>query len=285
MTDRSSLRRSCQKGASSEVPWRIKTLFHNASGTQPTLPRSLELIHSGPNIYFVRNFLTEAEITYFDKKCTEERHSFQNSFTENEAQEEVVSEERTSTYTYLGKGQDATIRALEHRAAELAGLSSDCLEPLQIVAYTKGQMFETHHDAGTLNEDGTVELVLPRRLVTLLLYLNTLPEGQGHTEFPDIDISVRPQRGCGILFCNVLVDGLPDPRTCHRACPVEGNLQKYAVNVWMTDLSFQSLACTASTKKKEKKGRKKVDADERRNAFALADQAASIFSKTKKQKA
>lgn len=245
------------------------------------LPKSLELIHSNPNIYFVRDFMTDHEIMYFDKLCTLDGHIFQNSFTENEYQEEVISEDRTSTYTYLTKGQDSTIRKLEHRAAELAGLTSDCLEPLQVIAYTQGQKFDIHHDAGTLNDDGTVELVMPRRLATLLLYLNTLPEGQGHTEFPGLKLSVRPEKGCGILFCNVLEDGLPDSRTCHRACPVEDNLRKYAVNVWMTDQSFQSLACVHNEKPKKSAGKDVVDLSPGSSAFAKADRAVELHKDAK----
>jgi hypothetical protein len=53
------------------------------------------------------------------------------------------------------------------------------VEPLQIVSYTKGQYFRVHHDAGTLDEDtGTVEVVLPRRVITIFVYINTVPEVQ-----------------------------------------------------------------------------------------------------------
>ena len=57
------------------------------------------------------------------------------------------------------------------------------MEPLQIVRYTKGQEFKSHHDAGELLPDGTVELAYPRRLFTFFVYLTDTPEGVGHTEF------------------------------------------------------------------------------------------------------
>ena len=37
-------------------------------------------------------------------------------------------------------------------------------------------------------------------------YLNSLPEGEGHTEFPLLDLSVRPERNCALLFCNTTLD-------------------------------------------------------------------------------
>ena len=51
----------------------------------------------------------------------------------------------------------------------MVGLSEKYIEPLQIVYYSDGQMFDIHHDAGTLLEDGTVDLVQPRRIITLFL--------------------------------------------------------------------------------------------------------------------
>ncbi len=40
-----------------------------------------------------------------------------------------------------------------------------------------------HHDAGILDMDtGTVEITEPRRIATFFVYLNTLPNGIGHTE-------------------------------------------------------------------------------------------------------
>lgn len=78
-----------------------------------------------------------------------------------------------------------------------------------------------------------------RRLVTIFVYLNTLPKGVGHTEFPQLGLSVRPQCGAALLFCNVLRDGKPDPRTAHRAAPVVAPHRKFGCNFWLTDVTMQ----------------------------------------------
>lgn len=154
------MRRSSRVAPQRELPHRIKTLFHDEN---PAVSKKLERIHSSPNVYLVRNFLSEVEIEHFDKFCTNRCAIFKNSFVEDDDNNEVISEERTSRYTYLNKGQDSIIRNIETRAAEMCGLGQEHCEPLQIVSYTEGQKFETHHDAGTLQDDGTVELVPPRR--------------------------------------------------------------------------------------------------------------------------
>ena len=270
--DNGSSRRSSRKQAPKEIPYRIKKLFHSEGG-EPTLTKNLEQIHSNPNVYLVRNFLSEGEIQHFDKICTQRMKKFKSSFVENDDNEEVISSERTSTYTYLGKGQDGIVRGVERKASDLAGMTSEFCEPLQIVSYTAGQKFETHHDAGTLLDDGVVELVPPRRLVTLFLYLNTLPEGEGHTEFPELGMSVKPERGCGVLFSNVLANGEIDSRTVHRARPVRGSLQKYGMNVWLCDMNMQELAMQPKTKK-EKMMLKAFEAlpfDKDKSALTLAN--------------
>lgn len=168
---------------------------------------------------------------WFDKICTQNLRFFKSSFTEDDNNIEIVSEERTSTYIHLTKSQDKVIRDVERRAGELVGVSSDFVEPLQIVSYTQNQYFTEHHDAGTLHEDSTVTMIQPRRLATLFIYLNTLPHGQGHTEFPLLNLSVRPEQGSGLLFCNILSDGTPDPLLVHKASSVSGDLRKFGINV------------------------------------------------------
>ena len=122
------------------------------------------------------------------------------------------------------------------------------------MSYTHGQYFNLHHDAGTLDdEDLIVEMVAPPRIITLFIYLNTLPEGQGHTEFPYLGLSVKPERGCGVLFCNLLPDGTPDFRTSHKANPItDRNIRKVGINIWIGDSSFQSLVAINKEKKRMK---------------------------------
>jgi hypothetical protein len=238
MTESSRPRRNA---ASLALPQRMQSLFYGDPDVL-VLPKKFEVLHRNPNVYLVRDFLTASEIAYFDKVCTVHAKAFKASFTQDEHNKEVVSEERTSTHIHLSKAQHASVRTVESRAADLVGLHSQNVEPLQIVSYRNGQKFNVHHDAGTLQDDGSVELAQPRRLVTFFTYLNNLPRGEGHTEFPAINLSVQPERGCAVVFCNVLPNGAPDPRTVHRANPVSGQLKKYGVNIWLCDCSMQELA-------------------------------------------
>jgi hypothetical protein len=150
---------------------------------------------------------------------------------------------------------------------------------LQIVSYTQGQYFNLHHDAGTLHDDGSVELVPPRRLATFFLVRISLilpleltllvsefsSRGPGPHRIPRARalcstkaefcgcVSEYPfQRFCHLLFSPLSTplliapfSGQPDPRTVHVAKVItRSGLRKFGVNIWLTDLDMQCLAAS-----------------------------------------
>ena len=163
-----------------KLPRRIFTIFYGEG-----LPRSrtIEVLHEFPRVYKISNFLRKDQLSYFDQLCRSKSTEFQHSFTEDSSGAEVISEERTSRYKSFVKQENKIISLIEKKAADVVGLSVDCVEPLQLVMYSAGQFFGEHHDAGkfyfgastivftfrgvgTLAEDDAIELIHPRRLVT-----------------------------------------------------------------------------------------------------------------------
>ena len=120
--------------------------------------RSLQPMHSEPNVYVVHHFLSETELEHLDVLITARRSGFKQSQTDNGAggtsNKVVESQERTSASLHLPKCGDATLRAIEARAAELVGLPPDYVEPLQVVTYSNGQRFDLHHDLGPISLSG-----------------------------------------------------------------------------------------------------------------------------------
>lgn len=82
-----------------------------------------------------------------------------------------------------------------------------------------------------------VDIQYPRRLVSFFVYLNSLPQQQGATEFPFLEgsVSIQPCEGSAVLFPNVKENGYPEIHTVHRALPVTGTFQKLGLNIWLTD--------------------------------------------------
>jgi prolyl 4-hydroxylase len=149
--------------------------------------------------------------------------------------------QRTSKFIHFSKAHHKKIISIERRAAELLGVPTDCIEPLQLVRYQQGEYFQPHHDLGTLYDDGTVELPPssflspPRRLVTIFVYINDVPAGcGGATKFPLLSeqdalksdlkdggtLQIQPKRGMALLFCNIDRLGFPEPSTVHSGEPL-----------------------------------------------------------------
>ncbi len=197
---------------------------------------------------------------------------------EKMAASERTSKQRTSKFIHFTKLSNSVITSIEQRACELLSLPNNSIEPLQLVKYDVGQYFSVHHDLGVLYDDGSVELPQrkntllspPRRIVTVLVYLNDVEKcNGGSTQFPlligkqrntnkdqgnnlytsngfDNDgrskcLEIYPKRGMAVIWCNIKKDGTPDERVVHSGQPlmsddVDSNSRsapvKYIMNIW-----------------------------------------------------
>ena len=70
-----------------------------------------------------------------------------------------------------------------------------------------------------------------------MLYLNDDFEG-GETNFPVINLTVRPQRGMALFWHNVDGAQIPDNKTLHQALPVIRGV-KIACNLWVLGTVFR----------------------------------------------
>jgi prolyl 4-hydroxylase len=218
----------------------------------------LKRVRANPPIYVIDNFLTPAELEYFDKKIAS--CPFEKSFVDNMDFEKIKDDKdgkkrqrrtimdtthRTSTFFGFRKLHDFKISALERRIAEVLGCWVHQIEALQLVRYLPGQFFGVHHDMGDLLADDHVslpkkQLGVKRRLVTLFCYLNTLEKDQGGcTHFPAVNLRVKPKKGRAVLWSNITSEGLPEPRTIHAGESVQAapgkEVAKYGLNIWICE--------------------------------------------------
>jgi len=142
-----------------------------------------------------------------------------------------VKRGRTSSTTWCDEEiceSSPHVQRIIEKTEELTGLHRNYSEHLQILKYEPGEFYTLHHD---YIERQRLRIA-GARIVTLFLYLNNVPAG-GATHFPDLNITVFPQRGAALLWPSVLDDDphARDDRTFHQALPVVQGV-KYGANAW-----------------------------------------------------
>ena len=148
------------------------------------------------------------------------------------------TEIRTSSNTWCLEDcyEDPITKRVLERLYNITMLPEENSEYLQLLNYQESQFYQTHHDYLPHHVDRPMGV----RIMTLFLYLNTVPEGGG-TEFPELGIVVQAKRGTALLWTNVL-DEDPygkDARTEHQALPVIRG-EKYGANAWYHQGDFKS---------------------------------------------
>jgi prolyl 4-hydroxylase len=113
-------------------------------------------------------------------------------------------------------------------------------ESLQVVHYKKGgEEYQPHHDFVYPSISNRHQ---PTRFATLLMYLNTVPDGGGETRFPRAanrdfaeGIQIQPVQGRAVLFYNMLPDGNVDDLSQHGSNPTSSSHEKWLANLWVWD--------------------------------------------------
>jgi prolyl 4-hydroxylase len=86
-----------------------------------------------------------------------------------------------------------------------------------------------HHDHAAIDSSRPAGA----RVLTFLLYLSDVTEG-GETNFPVLNITIKPKKGRAVLWSNTMPDDMQmkDERMYHQALPVLQGV-KYAANSWI----------------------------------------------------
>lgn len=127
---------------------------------------------------------------------------------------------------------DPFVRMIERRIDDLLGLPHSHGETVQGQRYEPGQQFHAHRDWFDPSEAYWPEQAgrAGQRSWTAMIYLNDVETG-GETQFPDLGMSIAPQRGTLLAWNNMKPDGAPNFETLHAALPpVSGT--KYVITKW-----------------------------------------------------
>ncbi|KAL5063628.1 hypothetical protein RYX36_025365 [Vicia faba] len=205
----------------------------------------VETVSWEPRAFLHHNFLTKEECEHIIRIA--KSGMSKSSVVDSETGKSFDSSVRTSTGTFLKRGQDQIVRNIEKRIADFTFIPVEHGEELQILHYEVGQEYVPHHDYFTdeynLWNGGN-------RIATMLMYLSDVEEG-GETVFPNAKanfssvpwwnelsdcgkkgLSIKPKMGDAILFWSMKPDSSLDPSSLHGSCPViKGD--KWSATKWL----------------------------------------------------
>lgn len=211
----------------------------------------VEFISWEPRAFVYHNFLSKEECEYLISLA--KPHMLKSTVVDSATGKSKDSRVRTSSGTFLVRGQDKIIREIEKKIADFTFIPVEQGEGIQILHYEVGQKYEPHydyfHDQFNTQNGG-------QRIATLLMYLSDVEAG-GETVFPSAKVnsssvpfwnelsecgktglSVKPKRGDALLFWSMKPDATPDPSSLHGGCPViSGN--KWSATKWMRVLEYK----------------------------------------------
>ncbi|KAF3546437.1 hypothetical protein DY000_02009470 [Brassica cretica] len=206
----------------------------------------VEVISWEPRAFLYHNFLTNEECEHLISLAKPSMKNQRWLMCKLEGAKTAACRVRTSSGTFLKRGQDEIVEEIENRISDFTFIPVENGEGLQVLHYEVGQKYEPHHDyfsdAYNVKRGGN-------RIATVLMYLSDVEEG-GETVFPaakgnisDVPwwnelsqcgregLSVLPKKRDALLFWSARPDATLDPSSLHGGCPViKGN--KWSSTKW-----------------------------------------------------
>lgn len=140
---------------------------------------------------------------------------------------------RISEQTWLNDDIDIVTLKIAEFVSKVTRMPIANQEQLQVVRYPEGGKFTPHYDPCNLDQRSCIRMDgdAGPRIYTFLIYLNDDFEG-GHTIFPFMNISIKPQKGKAILFQSKFDDLAMITESKHGGDVVYGG-EKWICNKWV----------------------------------------------------
>ncbi|XP_065307230.1 prolyl 4-hydroxylase subunit alpha-1 isoform X2 [Dermacentor albipictus] len=138
---------------------------------------------------------------------------------------------RISKSAWLKNEEHGVIARVTRRIEDITGLTADTAEELQVVNYGIGGHYEPHFDFARREEKNAFQsLGTGNRIATWLNYMSDVSAG-GATVFPQLRLTLWPEKGAAAFWYNLHRSGEGDMLTRHAACPVLAG-SKWVSNKW-----------------------------------------------------
>ncbi|XP_046656304.1 prolyl 4-hydroxylase subunit alpha-1-like isoform X1 [Daphnia pulicaria] len=191
-------------------------------------PIKMELASLKPRLVIYHNVVTDKEIETAKKLAQSRlrRSTVQNSLTG--ASE--PTKYRIAKAAFLQNSEHDHIVKMTRRIGDVTGLDMATAEELQVCNYGIGGHYEPHYDHARKGEVQK-DFGWGNRIATWMFYMSDVEAG-GATVFPQINLSLWPQKGSAAFWFNLHPNGEGDDLTQHAACPVLTG-SKWVSNKWI----------------------------------------------------
>ena len=138
--------------------------------------------------------------------------------------------DRTSSSCHLHKSKCTVL--VQKILGLLKDSSTTRMELPQVARYLMNEKYDAHYDSPDpahveFHQNGGA------RFATILCYLNDVARG-GETEFPKLNLRIKPRRGDAVVFFPTFKDGLIDYDTLHAALPMsDKDSIKWVSQTWI----------------------------------------------------
>lgn len=200
---------------------------HMASLSESTFNTSKKVPTDQARIYIHEDFLDAQQCQEVVKRINQNLRP--STITSSDEPDQYF---RTSKTCDLGIHGDDLIKQVDQKIVDYLGYDAACSEVLQGQYYQVGDEFKLHTDYFKPNSEEYRKFATKQgqRTWTLMIYLNEVVQG-GHTDFPKLDLSVKPKTGMAVIWNNIDNAGLVNPATAHWAKPIIQG-EKYVITKW-----------------------------------------------------
>lgn len=189
-----------------------------------------------PNVALIDGLLSEQECDKLIQLTAGKLKS--SEVVDRESGGSYLSNVRRSEGCHFERGENAIVQRVEERIRALTGIPVDHGEPLQMLHYGIGGEYLPHQDFFEPKDPGSARLtqVGGQRVATFVMYLNEVAEG-GATDFPELELSVKPKKGSAVYFEYHNKEGQVDTRCLHAGMPVTRG-DKWIVTKWLRERPY-----------------------------------------------
>jgi prolyl 4-hydroxylase len=190
-----------------------------------------QVLHNKPRVEIIDNFIDVSMCAHLIEASYDKLERAQVVGGNNS----ILSEVRTGSNFFLRHDYSERTKELGERISKMVNIPLSHAEQYQIIYYGENQEYKPHFDSFDTSTDVEWNNLAPsgggQRILTFLMYLNTVEEGGG-TIFPELDLIVQAKQGRIVIFEDVLPGTItPHPLALHGGMPVIKG-EKWAVNLW-----------------------------------------------------